>query len=193
MACVASIYFRNASAPPLGFQEIYYINVDDVNVVISRFLAQSGTTLPTTLNRFQIQPGSLLSQRLGFLSKDVEIFAFRASHVGSPKASRVVKFVKGSPGVNGDDATITDSIAYFGYSPGRTAKRQFHFRGVPGTYFDGDQLSNVGINTGAPKIEAWLAALAANGLSILANNTTIPSGTKIQGAQKATPRCKSCQ
>jgi hypothetical protein len=186
MPCIVSLYMQNKANPPLGFQEVYYHPSDDVNTALFAF---AGVTSPSggSSSRTNIVAGSLVDQRLGFLSKSILLYAVRASHVGSPKASRVIKFVNPGIGkINSDTDTIEASIAYFGFSAGQTVKRQFHFRGIANTWLDGDQVFGNGLTIGIPLIEGWFSSLRSAGVVILGNNTTIGSGTKIQGAQKAT-------
>jgi hypothetical protein len=173
MPCQFAIYIRDTGGVPAGFQETYYINNDDPSAVIDAMTASPTGTDPVSL-------------RQAFLSNSCAIYAIRASFVGSPKKSRLIKFPTVKVGLLSNTDQIRTALAYFGYSPGYTVKRQFHFRGIPSNALNGDQL-NTGVSAGqlTAGIDAFLAAMKLGSMVLRANNTTIASGTKIIGALKA--------
>lgn len=160
MTCQLAFYIRDKASPPLGFQEVYYFAGDDPAVPYQAALSPAN---------------NWITKRANFLSSSLEIYALRCSHVGSPKKSYLTKFSIPTGGNLGVSDNIQVSVAYFGYSAGHTVKRQFHFRGLPGTWVTADKLTGPG-QTGQQLItgnsQAFLDTLAANGMCALAGRAT---------------------
>lgn len=130
-----SMYFRDNTGIPLGFQEITYWPGTDPSVPFN--LATAGQA-----------PGQLCNMRCAFLSSQVEIFAVRASLVrdGGPlvRQSYLAKFASPATGGAGPMTTIEDAIAFDAWNADRTSRRQFHFRGIDASWLSGDKLSDIG-------------------------------------------------
>jgi hypothetical protein len=174
MGCQLAFYIRDKASPPLGFQEIYYFPGDDPSVPFNAALASSG---------------NWITKRAKFLSSSCEIYALRCSHVGTPKKSYLSKFKVPVVGDTQVTETIEDCVTYFGFSPGRSVKRQFHFRGVDSRWITADKLTTSG-NSGQLLIvgsgTAFLNTLMAAGLSMLAGSGETRENHRIQSAAKAT-------
>lgn len=171
------MYFKDNSAQPLGFQEVYHFSGDDPAPIYNQAIP-GGTGVGSAPNL------SVLRSR--FLSRSLILYAVRASHIGSPKKSYLKKFKVPYQGAVGVTETIGDGIQYIGYSANNLNKRNFIFRGVDSNWITADALTGSGDNTGTPLIEAFLAALKGAGLALTSNTQTIDNAKIITGATKAT-------
>lgn len=163
-----NIFIRNRYEP-LGMNEVYYFAGSDPSALMDQFAPES--------------PASIMGKRLAFLSKGAEIYALRASYVGTPRKSRLFKYRTPQVGmVNSFMTEINEAIVYYAYNSDRSCKRTFHFRGLGATWISTDELTPTG-NSGLALIDAWLAQLKTLGLRI--NKPGQATNGKITGFVKA--------
>lgn len=154
MTVQLAFYIRDKASPPKGFQEVYYFAGTDLNAQI--YQATEGP-LPWDLMRAK------------FLSSSCEIYAVRASNIGSPKKSRLKRYITPLEGLAPATDTIEACIAGVGSSDGFQVKRQFHFRGIASSWIAADNLTALG-QANLPKIfgspNGFLPDLITGGLVI---------------------------
>jgi hypothetical protein len=164
---------RDRGSVPLAFDEVYYVDGNNPLSVLNAFL---GTNSPSA------KP---IVQRTLFLSKSAEIYYVRANVVGAARGGYLRKMKTPAQGVTGVTESLSTSIVYFGYNNDRTAKRQFHFRGIDANWITADALTGTG-DKGLTQIETFLGLMKGIGLGVLSENVGIPDGLQIAGAAKAT-------
>lgn len=142
-------------------------------------------TNPETLNNFWVlgSPYNMLTLRAAFLSTKCEIYYIRSSRVGSVKASALHKLSSPVAGQDGTSSALADdSIVFFGYGNNRQSKRQFHFRGIPDSYVEADQLAKTGRGA-LPKMTFFLQKLVDAEMRIL--SPSIQAQSAISNVAKA--------
>lgn len=173
MTVQLTVGIRDRTSPPLAFDEVQYFDNNNPLAVLNQYL---GTNSPSA------KP---ISQRLLFLSRSCEIYYVRANVVGGVRGGYLRKMKTPLPGALGVTESISTSIVYFLYNGDRTAKRQFHFRGIDSNWITADALTGTG-DKGLAQIEAYLDLLKGMNVGILAENVGIPDGLQITGCAKAT-------
>lgn len=139
-----TLYFRDNNVS-LGWTEQIY-NVGDV------------PTMQALLN-------SLLSPRSLFLSKNMQIHAYRAAVVGPTKLSKTIKLASPQQGqVNEDTNEAGDAILYL-LRTAVNSHRQMTFRGLPDSAIGKDGLTPAGLALQA-SIDAYVQACINGGLCL---------------------------
>lgn len=167
-----------------GFEEVYYSATDASKALLDRVGAQ----MIVSRQKF-LAPTKSAGQGVGF-----EIYAWRVSKVGSPRASFLARPPVPLPGLLaelGGPAIIEACAIYQGLSADGTSKRSFHFRGLDSGYIVGETIIPNGtldtlINNPSVSSNSFRIAMNNCGVIILSKNA-VGAGYTVSAAAQAVP------